>query len=620
MPTSGPIASGSAPQGGPRRLAAIAALVGLAACVAVTATWWWGAGRITIQPGEIQESQPSVGVVSFPGVLHLSAVLLNGASLGPRTESARDLLLRQEAGWSVRRYTNAEGGDEATVLIIHTGDTSSPRDPGRHYQVRYSLRRQPDAVRAVSLTWLIVPLALLGWWRGEGWRTVATLRDLKWQQRLALLVPVIYGLFALRAQLTRTRSLLLLGVLAAIALPLLPARARRGGGGPAVLAWVAALLGWAWVTLLLPGSHAVLGVVLGVTLASLVGGATAAALRGRLASHPAAAADWLYLTALGTAVAVLLANGRLGAAVGLPPNVWTVKFSLHVLLVLVWLALLAAVRSPHPGHAWRAGTLVGVLLLTELAGGSKSGLAAASVSLVAGGLALRWPCRSRRGLVAATLALILLAPWLAGMPWRLQQRLPPAWASASARYLEITVRGGVWEVSRRLIAERPWTGWGVGAGRNLPAGHTPVADLLAVPPERRTAGEEGHMGLPGGHPHSFPLLVWLELGLVGALLLAALVVALGRFIARFEAAAPLQAALLGTFAATVALFAVNYPAWHPMVHSLLWLGPAVAGALLPSAPRQPLTRLDEVGNEQDAEAGQPRHAVDRTLVEPAEQV
>jgi hypothetical protein len=65
---------------------------------------------------------------------------------------------------------------------------------------------------------------------------------------------------------------------------------------------------------------------------------------------------------------------------------------------------------------------------------------------------------------------------------------------------------------------------------------------------------------------------------------AGLVVMIGRSIAASEANRGVHASLLGLLTLTAAYLLFNYPAWDPVVASILWMSAALPSALLPPRP------------------------------------
>jgi O-antigen ligase len=110
-------------------------------------------------------------------------------------------------------------------------------------------------------------------------------------------------------------------------------------------------------------------------------------------------------------------------------------------------------------------------------------------------------------------------------------------------------RIAIWRSFEVAALKRPWFGNGFGSSLNMQ--NAPVA--AEVPADRVTL-------LGSSHPHNAFLQVWVELGLVGALLVAALAVLLFRAIGRM---APwLQPYALTTVAAACTVALVSHGAWQ----------------------------------------------------------
>ena len=58
---------------------------------------------------------------------------------------------------------------------------------------------------------------------------------------------------------------------------------------------------------------------------------------------------------------------------------------------------------------------------------------------------------------------MVFAPLLAKIPWKLELTAAQYLSAATARDLELSSRGGVWEFVRQLTMLRPFAGWGFGA-------------------------------------------------------------------------------------------------------------------------------------------------------------
>lgn len=252
----------------------------------------------------------------------------------------------------------------------------------------------------------------------------------------------------------------------------------------------------------------------------------------------------LAVFAWGAAVygAVLLVEGLTGAAIyrairtaiGDPirPDlgVKNVAQGGYVLSVFLPAATLAAWRLG--ARRWMAGVMVAGVAVSSFAFGSDAPLAALALAGVAALAVLRWPRGGPVALAGATATFFLAAPSVvsglqaSGLYARLEAAAPLSWS----------MRMGYWRHAVAWIGDHPIRGWGLDASRMF----SPGIQL---------------------HPHDSALQVWLELGAVGAVLVAAfwVVVLLGLRRHRPDAGAAAQAAT-----ATVYLVfgAVSFGAWQ----------------------------------------------------------
>jgi O-antigen ligase len=215
------------------------------------------------------------------------------------------------------------------------------------------------------------------------------------------------------------------------------------------------------------------------------------------------------------------------------------------------LVLGAGVLISLPGETARLATM--------------AGLGAAAISLAAPRLGPR--------LVGAVVALAILAmPLLTNLiPQIPSASLPP---SAVHRLV-------IWDFAAQRIAEKPITGWGLEASRAMPGGRAQpdaaTLDRLNIRAQaQRAFVTQPHAELMPLHPHNGALQLWLELGVIGALIGAALMLALG--VAASRSAAPaVGAGMLASAAVTGMLSFGLWQAWW--VASLLLA--MVALALVP---------------------------------------
>ena len=154
-----------------------------------------------------------------------------------------------------------------------------------------------------------------------------------------------------------------------------------------------------------------------------------------------------------------------------------------VVAALFWPAALALIRFDS-----RAAALVGATALLATMGALMFGAFAPALAIVAGlavyALVAAAPRVGALLCALGSVGFTLAAPFLLGAI-RLPPGIPESW----------TARLNIWTFSAERVLERPWFGWGLDASRTF----GPAVPL---------------------HPHGAALQAWLELGLVGAAILA----------------------------------------------------------------------------------------------------
>lgn len=216
----------------------------------------------------------------------------------------------------------------------------------------------------------------------------------------------------------------------------------------------------------------------------------------------------------------------------------------------LWLPLVAAA----PLAPWLRGLLLaaGGAVLVALPGESaKIAVVAAAIAGAAAWLAPRLVPR----LLGAGLAVVILATPLILGPL-LARGLPADGIAASAAHRLL-----IWDFVTGRIAEKPVLGWGMEASRTVPGHRDPPAPAAL---ERfRLTGPTAAAWLVDAkllplHPHNGPLQLWLELGLPGAALGAALAWLLGAAAAR-SARPAVATAMLAAGSVTAML---SFGAWQ----------------------------------------------------------
>lgn len=453
-------------------------------------------------------------------------------------------------------------------------------------------RHLPASTMLLLASWILLPAAVIDRWRRPT-QSPPSGTPLEIPAWTVVVCGGVYSLFAIQAWLPPSNAHWLLAV---GAVGLAPALARLSAGQwapPGWLPWVAGLGAWATVSSFAGSSYASPATAAGFLTVSAWGLALYFGLRGSLKGDESREPSlilglFVFTTGLNLArEAGFDPAGRL-TSLGLSPllwkgivNQWTTKFTAHWLLVVSWFAL-AATGWDRRGSRWRTALVLALGTVTLGLNGSKAAILALVLSAAVATCALRWPRTLRRLLVSGLVVGVLLAPVLAAVPWQLQSIVQSHLPATPPVVRKVESRGGIWEFSRRLIALRPLQGWGFGASATLPGRDLPIADAFGLDSAVAGPRRSSQPAFEGGHPHNAALLTWLDLGLIGALLVAGLLVATGRAIAAVEEHKRIHATLLGLLTVTATFLAFNYPAWEPEVMSILWMSVVLPSAVLSS--------------------------------------
>jgi O-antigen ligase len=350
---------------------------------------------------------------------------------------------------------------------------------------------------------------------------------------------------------------------------------RPRASAPALLC--AALIGWALVATLwsAEAAHGA-GTALGLGALLALATMTARALEDDDAAHVARIGAVL-LPGLALGIALLAfdqASGNLFrlAVRGFPA--WDIRITFGLKPAVSVLALLLPLLLLVPGLSrgvTGAVLAAGVAVALWLPGDSAK---IATIAGLAVAFATRIAPRIASRLMAAALGLLILAaPLLFAAVLTRGPDLSPLPMSASHRVL-------IWDFALARIADRPLLGWGMDASRSLP-GHRDSFDGRTLDRFGLTSAEERiafgqHAAQLPLHPHNAALHVWLETGLVGAVLAAGLVVALALTLGAMPA---ITAAGLGVLASGMATGLLSFGVWQHWWVATLMLAAVVLGAL-----------------------------------------
>ncbi|AHB49790.1 hypothetical protein W911_00345 [Hyphomicrobium nitrativorans NL23] len=278
------------------------------------------------------------------------------------------------------------------------------------------------------------------------------------------------------------------------------------------------------------------------------------------------------LTNLGPALAMslaagavlILANLHVGdetrSWIGLSPDLWRMNRAAVAIVLFAPLALLLLWRSSR----LLAVGLVAVCLAAVFFSFSESAQFATLV------VAAVWAASSLNPILVHRLVGVSMVTTLLVMPFvvRFANEIVPAAVHEKVGYGVLTIRGEIWTAFADLVPERFLLGYGIEA-----------SNVIAKTPTAASLPESVRDLLAFSHPHNAPLQVWFELGLVGALLVAVLIVFALRAMERLPA--DRLGAATATAAAVFTVSAVSHGAWQSWWFCLVGLV-AAAYAMLPA--------------------------------------
>ena len=229
--------------------------------------------------------------------------------------------------------------------------------------------------------------------------------------------------------------------------------------------------------------------------------------------------------------------------------VWLNRGAIALALIVWPLTALLWAR----GLGWKALALPVALGIASLFLES----AAATFGLTAGVVTVLLAFSHRKAGLAIAIAASLLA--FVAMPFAAREMHGHGWHRADWLAASARHRIEIWDFTVQRIAERPLLGWGFDGSRHM----------QALYPDLSSTGRE----LAALHPHSAPLQIMLELGVVGAVIALAL---LGLIALRLDAVAG-HIRMFGQplFVAALAIASVSHGAWQNW-----WLALVVSAALL----------------------------------------
>ena len=215
----------------------------------------------------------------------------------------------------------------------------------------------------------------------------------------------------------------------------------------------------------------------------------------------------------------------------------------HAAVPLILLAVPAALIAWREGGVLIGAVFVAMAALAAFSYGIEVNAAAFILASGATLLAAFWPRTVVAGAFGVTAGMLVVMPLalpevIAALPDDLRDALPLSWVW----------RLEIWSYAGELIRENPWFGYGLDASRPL---------------NRELVLQGFNVEALPMHPHNATLHVWLETGAVGAVLLAAALVAMGGRIAAAPKLSRIQAmGVVWVFVAYVSLIVFSYGVWQ----------------------------------------------------------
>jgi O-antigen ligase len=237
---------------------------------------------------------------------------------------------------------------------------------------------------------------------------------------------------------------------------------------------------------------------------------------------------------------------------------WRLNRTMVVLLLLIFPYLLLATQNTrrHQGIALAAGgiALPAIAILHSQSGAAEFGLIMGVITFI---LALCFWQLAWWGSAVAAVGTIMSAPWLGSLLFG----LIPDHMHEKLRSMSTAIRIDIWRAFGSAVSESPI----LGAGFNVAASFDREPAFRAIPDQLKGLVEFGHA-------HSAALQIWVEFGLVGALIAAILALLTLRQIDR--APERLRPVMLAAFNACFVIAVVSHGAWQA------WWAGAIGGLIL----------------------------------------
>ncbi|MBK17529.1 MAG: hypothetical protein CMM52_01640 [Rhodospirillaceae bacterium] len=195
---------------------------------------------------------------------------------------------------------------------------------------------------------------------------------------------------------------------------------------------------------------------------------------------------------------------------------------------------------------------------------------AAKLAIILGAgvfLLIRWTKKLFWPVVAVPMLIAFVFPAFFAVPLTEEQRCRLHYTMDSAHH-----RIMIYQFGTHKILEKPILGWGLDSSRSIPGGADRSNWINCIRPD----GQPTQLNIGGNmplHPHNAAIQIWLELGLVGSLILSGSVLLLvGRFKRDFVDNEG-QAVVAASFCAACLIYNVSFGLWQSwLMFSMILLG------------------------------------------------
>ncbi len=239
--------------------------------------------------------------------------------------------------------------------------------------------------------------------------------------------------------------------------------------------------------------------------------------------------------------------------------------SASILSVIVWPVILASYRTL--GRPAAIAILIATIFIIDRLNGAAP-LLAVILAMPVFAAAIFWRRATAVSLAAILLVLTLAAP---ATPL-LTPFLDRALGAINLVDASINHRLAIWEYVAGRSHQRPLTGWGLDASRNL-AGDERV--IITT----NTAGATTPAQVLPLHPHNAALQIWVELGLPGAVLAALLLLWTIRYVFTRIPGENEAAICFAVIASAMVGAELSFGIWQGWWQAILWLTAALTLAL-----------------------------------------